>query len=204
MSSDAYIYQWTDSSPVEGMVCSSFGARPLPKPILVYPSSPSDCWEQTLVKLNQNKTIFLWYNILANPIYRIAAIWEDIDILIYQNVHEICSLPPIRLLKWRHVTGQGSLTLSSLQCHHNGRDSVSITSLTIVYSTVNSDADQRKHQSSASLAFVRGIHLGPVTRKMFPFDDVIMWVGRCVSPGKISFHKRRYNLGNVTGCLLQF
>ena len=37
-----------------------------------------------------------------------------------------------------------------------------ITSLTIVYSTVYSDADQRKHQSSASLAFVRGIHRGPV------------------------------------------
>ena len=53
-----------------------------------------------------------------------------------------------------------------------------ITSLTIVYSTVYSDADQRKHHSSASLAFVWGIHRGPlkwpVTRKMFPFDDVIM------------------------------
>ena len=57
-----------------------------------------------------------------------------------------------------------------------------ITSLTIVYSIVYSDADQRKHQSSASLAFVRGIHRWsvnsphkrPVTRKMFPFDDVIM------------------------------
>ena len=35
-----------------------------------------------------------------------------------------------------------------------------LTSLTIVYSTVYSDADQRKHQSSASLAFVRGIHRG--------------------------------------------
>ena len=33
-----------------------------------------------------------------------------------------------------------------------------ITSLMIVYSTVYSDADQRKHQSSVSLAFVRGIH----------------------------------------------
>ena len=57
-----------------------------------------------------------------------------------------------------------------------------ITTLTIVYSTVYSDADQRKHQSSASLAFVQGIHRGPVnsphkwpvTRKMLPFDDVIM------------------------------
>ena len=57
-----------------------------------------------------------------------------------------------------------------------------IASLTIIYSTVYSDADQRKHQSSESLAFVRGIHRGPVnsphkwpvTRQMFPFDDVIM------------------------------
>ena len=57
-----------------------------------------------------------------------------------------------------------------------------ITSLMIVYSTTYSGADQRKHQSSASLAFVREIHRWPVnyshkrpvTRKMFPFDDVIM------------------------------
>ena len=57
-----------------------------------------------------------------------------------------------------------------------------ITNLTIVYSTVYLGADQIKLQSSASLAFVRGIHRGPVnsphkrpvTRKMFPFDDVIM------------------------------
>ena len=57
-----------------------------------------------------------------------------------------------------------------------------ITSLTIVYSTVYSGADERKHQRSSSLAFVWGIHWwpvkslhkGPVTRKMFPFDDVIM------------------------------
>ena len=56
-----------------------------------------------------------------------------------------------------------------------------ITSLTIV-STVHSGADQRKHQSSTSLSFVRGIqrwtvnspHKWPVTRKMFPFDDIIM------------------------------
>ena len=60
-----------------------------------------------------------------------------------------------------------------------------ITSLTIVYSMVYSGADQRKHESSASLAFQRGIHRGPVnsphkwpvTQKMFPFDDVIMYSG---------------------------
>ena len=73
-----------------------------------------------------------------------------------------------------------------------------ITSLTIVYSTVLSGADQSKHQSSASLAFVWEIHRWPVnfphkwpvTRKRFPFDDVIMnqiterpphlWMKSCV------------------------
>ena len=58
-----------------------------------------------------------------------------------------------------------------------------ITSLTIVYSTVYSDTDERKHQSSGSLAFVRKIHQEPVnsphkwpeTWKMFPFDDIIMY-----------------------------
>ena len=69
-----------------------------------------------------------------------------------------------------------------------------ITSLTIVYSTVYSDADQRKHQSAASLAFVRRIHRvpvnsshkWPVTRKMFPFDEVIMFIAQ----NRISWHSR--------------
>ena len=57
-----------------------------------------------------------------------------------------------------------------------------ITSLTIVYSNVYSDTDQRKHQSSASLAFVSGIHrwpvisphTWPVTRKGFPFHVIMV------------------------------
>ena len=56
-----------------------------------------------------------------------------------------------------------------------------ITSRVIVYSTVYSSPDERKHQS-ASMAFVRGshrcpvnsAHKRPVTQKMFPFDDVVM------------------------------
>ena len=84
-----------------------------------------------------------------------------------------------------------SLTYCSVRewklfCHYNGVImsvmASQITSLTIVHSTLYSGADQRKHQSSASLAFVRGIyrwsvnspHKGPVTQKMFPFDEVIM------------------------------
>ena len=57
-----------------------------------------------------------------------------------------------------------------------------ITSLTNVYSNFYSGADQRKHQSSASLAFVWGKHRWPVisphkwpvTRKLFLIDGVIM------------------------------
>ena len=58
-----------------------------------------------------------------------------------------------------------------------GAKASQITSLTIVYSNFYSGADQSKYQSSALLAFVWGIHRGPVnsphkwpvTRKMFPF-----------------------------------
>ena len=55
------------------------------------------------------------------------------------------------------------------------------TGVLMVYSTVCSGADKRKHQSPVSLAFVRGIHWspvnsplkGPVTREMLPFDDAM-------------------------------
>ena len=67
-----------------------------------------------------------------------------------------------------------------------------ITSLTIVYSTDFSGTDQRKHQSSASLAILRGIHRRPVnsphkwpvTRKMFPFDDVT-WPAAYLAAGHL-------------------
>ena len=86
------------------------------------------------------------------------------------------------------TTPQASLVspkihVKPLQWRHDGAMASQITSLTIVYSTVYSVADQRKHHSSASLAFVREIHQWPlnfphrwpVTQKMFPFDDVIMY-----------------------------
>ena len=78
-----------------------------------------------------------------------------------------------------------------------------ITSLKIVYSTVCSGEDQRKHQSSASLAFVRVIHRWPVnsphkwpvTRQMFPFDDVILILTICVispiAPSLVIFFNNR-------------
>ena len=68
-----------------------------------------------------------------------------------------------------------------------------ITSRTIVYPPFIQGADQRKHQSFASLAFVWGIHRwpvnsphkGPVTRKIFPFDDVIILDLSSTSLGKV-------------------
>ena len=69
-----------------------------------------------------------------------------------------------------------------------------ITSLPVVYSIVYSGVYQRKHQSSASLAFVREIHRGPVnfphkwpvTRKMFPFDDVIIRTNQTDGPASLT------------------
>ena len=71
-----------------------------------------------------------------------------------------------------------------------------ITSLVIVYSTVYSGTNQRTHQSSASLAFVRGIHRGsvnsshkwPVKRKFFPFHDVII----NISGIRLNFKESQY------------
>ena len=83
------------------------------------------------------------------------------------------------------VPTSASISLSRDKSHYcdviMGVIASQITSLTIVNSTVYADADQRKHESSASLAFAWGIHRGPVnsphkwavTRKMLPFYDVI-------------------------------
>ena len=81
-----------------------------------------------------------------------------------------------------------------------------ITTLTIVYSTIYTGADQRKHQSFTPLAFVRGIHRwpvnspqihrwpvnsphkGPVTGKMFPFSMTASWCGTIFDITQISGH----------------
>ena len=80
-------------------------------------------------------------------------------------------------IKKKHV-----FVVITLQWRHNGRYGVSNHQPNDCLLKIYSVADQRKHQSSASLAFVWGIHLWPVnsphkwpvTQKMFPFDDVIM------------------------------
>ena len=82
-------------------------------------------------------------------------------------------------------------------------------SVSINFSTVCSGADKKNHQSSASLAFVRGIHRwlinsphkGPVTWKMFSFDDV-MCDGLCNSLqywAPVWYSKDLQRLDNIGG-----
>ena len=78
---------------------------------------------------------------------------------------------------------ENTLPVNVQNCVHHiavimGIMAYKITSLTILDSIVYSVADQRKHESSVSLVFVLGpvnsAQKGPVTRKMFPYHDVIM------------------------------
>ena len=105
------------------------------------------------------------------------------------NVHSII-YNCIKPLRWRHNGHDG---VSNHQPHH--------CLLNRLFG-----ADQRKHQSSAPLAFVRGIHRGPVnsphkwpvTLKMFPFDDVIMrneiLIRQCISFSFIPCYKILWSL----------
>ena len=99
-------------------------------------------------------------------------------------------------------------TCMTLFSHHYcdvimGAMASKITSRKILYSTVHSGADQRKHQSSASLAILRWIHRWPVTsphkwpvtRKMFPLMTspwplcfLIAWY--CKIQGHMHYHYR--------------
>ena len=65
----------------------------------------------------------------------------------------------------------------SLQWCHNERDGVSNHQPYDVHSTVYSGVDQRKHQSSASLAFVWGIHRWPVNspQKASNAKNISIW-----------------------------
>ena len=105
--------------------------------------------------------------------------------------HRACILSPLvasflifhlkKLSRGGLGIGHYCACLHTLPWRHNGHDGVS-NHQPHDYSTVYSGRDQGKHQSSASLTFVGGIHLWPVnslhkwpvTRNMFPFNDVIM------------------------------
>ena len=89
----------------------------------------------------------------------------------------------LSVINWTYSKRRPKTISINIEKHYDdvimGAMASQITSLTIVYSTVYSGADHRKYQSSATLAFAKGFNRGPVnswpvTRKMLPFDDVIM------------------------------
>ena len=82
-----------------------------------------------------------------------------------------------------------------------------MTGVSIVFSTVYLGTYQRKHHSSASLAFVRVIHWWPVDsphkgslkRKVFPFDYAIMQLMMTLTANRVNdmfliFHCRLFTI----------
>ena len=121
-----------------------------------------------------------WFETLSSPLIMTSLQW--------------ITLHPKNYSHWsRFIVFCCGLELIAITRHYNdvimSAMASQITNPTIVYATVYSGTDERKHQSSASLAFVREIHRWPmnsphkwpVTRKRFPFDDVIMVVFRIAS-----------------------
>ena len=94
-----------------------------------------------------------------------------------------CSFFNKALIKYSWVSLCGAFVLNHYNDVIMSAMASQTTGVSTVCSSVCSGADQRKHQSSASVAFMRGIHRWPVdyphkrpvTLKMFPFDDVIMF-----------------------------
>ena len=87
-----------------------------------------------------------------------------------------------------------------------------ITGVSIVCSTVGSGVDQRRLQNSASLAFVWGIHRWPVnsphkrpvTRKMFPFNDLIMFMPPVTQRPRMTHSWRRLTTDNIANSRTAF
>ena len=106
-----------------------------------------DCFHKTSLRIRSEIFMFLLYlydifywNLDSSSTERHAAYQHNTNIQV-----------PVSRLSFHDTV--------TLQWRHNERDGVSqITGVSIVYSTVCSGADQRKHQSFASLAFVRGLH----------------------------------------------
>ena len=169
------------------MACRLFGAKPLPEPILPY--CQPDRWEQTSVTFKSKYKKFhswkwTWKCQVRNGGHFV------------HGEMSLTLLTPGRNFIWGSLDdkpesiidsgdGRWNLQLPDLRNYSDvimNTMASQIISLTIVYSTIYWGADQWKHQSSASLAFVWGSHrwpvnsphTWPVTRKMFPFDDVIV------------------------------
>ena len=190
---------------VQPMACRLFGAKPLSEPMLSYCQFPP--WEQNFHSrkcISKRRLQYCGHFVSASMAMCSGTSsstqrHHSFSVLL---CHETVSCHFEEIIITGGIRRQPVMKISSkwLQCsaevleewgqmtHYHYNDVImntmasQITSLTIVYSTVYSSTDQRKHQSFASLAFMWGIHRWPVnsphkgsvTRKMFPFDDFII------------------------------
>ena len=167
------------------MDCRLFGAKPLTEPMLTYVN-----WNlRNKFRWNakQNSKLFIHENahecVVCQSLSRGIWVTDDADEALPTTPDSFISFRRPNQVALTYWSGQMPLHYSDVIMNKMASQS---TSLRIVCSTIYSGADQRKHQSCASLAFVQGIHRwpvnsqhnGPETRKMFPFDDVIMNIHR--------------------------
>ena len=151
----------------------TINSSPPPPP----PPPPPPNFHEIRIKYKTSHSL----NALENVVWEMAAILNR-PLYVYivylrlwnRNAITSHSFPHVRLATKTPSVHYGDVTMGAIASQ--------ITSFAIVNTTVYSDADQRKHQSSASLVFVSGIYRGPVnsphkwpvTRKKFPTHDVIM------------------------------
>ena len=118
----------------------------------------------------RRKRVHLWKH--TRSIRSLKLIWNRVLMSPHWTLEFIfyAMLMALRIMAWQcHQRYYHDVVMSAMASQ--------ITSLVIVYSTVYSSADQRKHEISASPAFVQEIHRwpvnsphkGPVMTKMFPF-----------------------------------
>ena len=139
-------------------------------------------WLQTIRRFQRwhSSTTFYIHQISCDIRHQIRGSRRFKSLVEGQNLFSIF-LKLIFCHRYDHNNSVSLLTEPSDAYHNSdvimGMMGSQITWVLIIYSAVCSGTDQRKHQTSSSLAFVRGIHRspGPATRKRFPFDDVIMY-----------------------------
>ena len=142
--------------------------------------------------LGQHTKLWLFYNFIQithkrHPIIHQGGwdmgclLWVQSLVYFLPRSLQGCAQHPAKLLQWCNNEHNGISNHRCVECD-NEHDGISNHQCVNVSSTVCSGADQRKHQRSASLAFVRGNHQWPmdsphkglVKVKMLPFDYIIV------------------------------
>ena len=140
----------------------------------------TSCWNLTIIYVGPSEpnVISIQWGYICVAVSQIPCYWRDR--LFYQQFVQA------NKRNTKRIFDRGEWIPPTWTYHYNdiimSEMASQITGVSIVCSTGGSGADQRKHQSSASLAIVRGIHRWPVnspqkkpvTRNMISFDDVIM------------------------------